>query len=75
MQPKHRLVRGENNMAYDRITPCKHYLCKGKCSKGREANHTGYCQKCNKYEPRCKVKRINRKKEKIEKIKKKEFML
>lgn len=74
MQPKRRsLAQGEFKMAHDRVTPCKYYLCKGNCSKGREANHTGYCQKCNKYEPRCKVKRINRKKEKLEKIKLREW--
>lgn len=47
-------------MAHDRITPCEFYICKGKCSKGRDSDHNGYCQKCNKYEPRCKVKIIIR---------------
>ena len=60
-------------MAHDRVTPCKYYICKGQCSKGRVSDHTGYCQKCNKYEPRCKVKRINRKKKKLENIRKIEF--
>lgn len=55
-------------MAHDRITPCEFYICKGKCSKGRDSDHNGYCQKCNKYRPRCKAKRINRKKEKLENI-------
>ena len=60
-------------MAHDRVTPCKYYICKGQCSKGRVSDHTGYCQKCNKYEPRCKAKRINQKKKKLENIRKIEF--
>ena len=60
-------------MAHDRVTPCKHYICKGQCTKDRVSDHTGYCQKCNKYEPRCKVKRINRKRKKLEKILQREW--
>lgn len=59
-------------MAKDRITPCKFYISFGDCSKGREANHNGYCQKCNKYVPRTKEKHINRKKKELEKIKRNE---
>ena len=58
-------------MAHDRITPCLHYVCKGTCSKGRNADHTGYCQKCDKYQPRVKIKHKNMKKEKISKEKQK----
>jgi len=54
-------------MAKDRLTPCLSYVCKGQCEKGREADHNGYCQKCDKYTPRARVRHLNRKKEKIAK--------
>jgi hypothetical protein len=74
MPLRHRYFRkDELTMAQDRITLCKFYICKGECSKGRDSDHNGYCQKCNKYEPRCKVKIINRKKEKLEKIRLREW--
>ena len=60
-------------MAKDRLTPCLYYLCTGSCTKGREANHTGYCQHCNKYKPRAKVRHKNIKKEKLNKIKEKDY--
>lgn len=60
-------------MAKDRLTPCLYYLCAGSCTKGREANHTGYCQYCNKYKPRAKVRHKNIKKEKLNKIKEKDY--
>lgn len=52
----------------DRETPCKHYVCAGLCTKGRKADHAHYCQRCNKYEPRCKERHINKKKQKLDKI-------
>lgn len=55
-------------MAKDRQTSCKYYIAFGECSKGREANHKGYCQKCGKYVPRVKERHLNRKKQKLEKI-------
>ena len=60
-------------MAKDRETPCKLYVCEGECKKGRTAEHKGYCQKCGKYVPRVKDRHINRKKQKLEKIRKKEM--
>lgn len=60
-------------MAKDRITPCKYYICAGQCWKGRAAEHSGYCQKCGKYVPRVRERHINRKKQELEKIRKKEF--
>ena len=60
-------------MARTRETPCKSYVCEGECSKGRKAEHNGYWQKCNKYEPRAKVRHLNIKKQKLDKIKRKEF--
>lgn len=56
-------------MSKARLTPCKYYICAGECSKGREAEHNGYCQKCNKYEPRAKERHLNLKKDKLNKIK------
>ncbi len=49
-------------MSKYRETPCKFYICHGKCSKGREAEHKTYCQHCGKYYPRAKVHHINQKK-------------
>ena len=40
--------------------------------KGRKADHAHYCQKCGKYRPITRVRHINRKKEKLEKIRKDE---
>lgn len=59
-------------MAKDRIEPCKYYVCAGQCEKGREADYRGYCQKCNKYEPRAKKKHVNQKKLALEKIRSRE---
>lgn len=60
-------------MAKDRIEPCKFYICAGYCEKQRDANHYGYCQKCDKYIPRKRIKYKNLKKIKLQKIKNKEF--
>lgn len=60
-------------MAKDRITPCLYYVCKGECEKGREADYSGYCQRCGKYVPRTKERHLNQKKIKLEKIRKKEI--
>ena len=59
-------------MATDRQTPCLYYVCAGLCTKGRKADHAHYCQHCNKYKPRAKVRYKNQKKEKLEKIRKNE---
>ena len=59
-------------MAKTRETPCKYYVCKGECKKGREADHNGYCQHCNKYYPRVRVRHINKKKAYLDKIKRSE---
>ena len=59
-------------MAADRQTPCLYYICAGQCTKDRKADHAHYCQKCSKYRPRAKVRYTNRKKEKLEKIRKEE---
>ena len=59
-------------MAKDRQTPCLYYVCAGLCKKGRKADHAHYCQHCDKYKPRARVRYKNQKKEKLEKIRKNE---
>lgn len=59
-------------MAKDRETPCKFYICAGECKIGREANHNGYCQKCDKYYSRARERHLNMKKQKLYKIRRKE---
>lgn len=60
-------------MARDRETVCIYYVAAGQCRKGREASHEHYCQKCDKYYPRARVRHMNRKKETLRKIQKKEM--
>ena len=60
-------------MAKDRTMPCEAYESIGVCKKGRKAEHTGYCQRCDKYRPRAKVIIKNRKSIKLDRIKAKEF--
>ncbi|WP_161874061.1 hypothetical protein ACPW7J_00270 [Ihubacter sp. rT4E-8] len=57
-------------MAVYREIPCKYYIALGQCSKGRDAKHNGYCQHCNKYVPRAKIRRLNRKKQRIQALRK-----
>ena len=52
-------------MARTREAICEFYEYRGKCSKNRDANHFKYCQRCDKYRPRAKVKKHNKKKEKL----------
>lgn len=58
-------------MAKYRETPCKYYVAFNDCKKGREACHSGYCQHCDKYYPRAKVRLINKKKKYNEKMRSK----
>ena len=51
-----------------RETPCLYYICKGQCSKGRDAEHTGYCQHCDKYKPRVRERHLNKKKQYLDKL-------
>jgi len=62
-------------MSKYRETPCKYYLAFNECQKGREACQSGYCQHCNKYEPRAKVRHINKKKQYLEKIRQKDIAI
>ena len=50
-----------------REIPCKYYISFGACEKDRCASHLKYCQRCDKYEPRIKLKKPNRKKQYNEK--------
>lgn len=59
-------------MAKLRETPCEFYICAGQCKKGRGADHYHYCQHCDKYRPRAKVRHLNKKKQKLDKIRKNE---
>lgn len=60
-------------MAKTRETPCLYYVCAGECEKGREADHKNYCQKCSLYKPRARVRHLNKKKQKLDKIRQKEI--
>lgn len=60
-------------MAKLRETVCLYYIAMGECKKGRDASHKGYCQKCNKYYPRAKMRHINKKRQKLEKIRREEM--
>lgn len=50
-------------MSKFREIPCRYYLAMGECKKGREACHKGYCQYCGKYEPRARIRIVNKKKQ------------
>lgn len=50
-------------MATYREVPCMYYVSHGVCKKNREAIHNGYCQRCDKYYPRAKVRLLNKKKQ------------
>ena len=39
-------------MATYREVPCVRYRSHGNCTKHRDADHYGYCQRCDKYYPR-----------------------
>ena len=51
-------------MAKDRLAPCIYYVCKGSCTKGKDASQTGTCKTCSKYMPRKGFKKINKKRAK-----------
>lgn len=59
-------------MSKDRLTPCKSYVCEGDCKRGRKAEHNGYCQTCDLYVARAIIRHLNLKKQKLDKIRKKE---
>ena len=60
-------------MAKFRENPCIYYVCEGTCSKGRaNASHKGRCQTCEKYRGRKGLRHINKKKAKLDKIRRSE---
>ena len=61
-------------MAKYREIPCKYYIAMGQCQKGRQACHRTNCQHCGKYEPRARVKCINRKKQDLYRSRAKDIM-
>lgn len=42
-------------MAKYREQPCIHYVCKGTCDLGRDADQKSLCQHCPTYRPRAKA--------------------
>ena len=60
-------------MAHYRETVCAYYVAAGQCRKGRQASHQHYCQKCDKYMHRARVRHMNQKKKKLEGIRKREM--
>ena len=50
-------------MARYREIPCKYYIAMGQCQKGRQGGHRPGREPCGKYEPRARVKCVNRKKQ------------
>lgn len=54
---------------------CQFYECKGKCSKGKNADFYGVCQHCSKYRKKegAKPNRVDNRKKKMEKINKREL--
>ncbi len=61
-------------MAKYREIPCKYYIAMGQCQKGRQAVHKTYCQHCDKYLPRIRIKSFNRKKQALYKGRSKDIM-
>ncbi len=62
-------------MAKFRETPCLYYIAKGECKKGRKALHNTYCQHCDKYVPRAKERHLNKKIQKLYKVRKDEYRI
>lgn len=60
-------------MSKTKETPCKFYVCEHECTKGRDATHLDYCQRCRLYRARARVHHVNRKKEELQKIREKEM--
>lgn len=60
-------------MAKTREAVCEFYESNGSCTKGRKASHFKYYQKCDKYRPRARAIKHNKKKEKIRKTREREW--
>lgn len=61
-------------MAKTREIVCLHYISKGNCDLGKDAEFYGLCQTCPSYKkkPGAKPVRVDNRKKKLEKILKKE---
>ena len=61
-------------MAKTREVVCLHYISKGNCDLGKNAEFYGLCQTCPSYKkkPGSKPARVDNRKKKLEKILKKE---
>lgn len=61
-------------MAHTREIVCVHYISKGNCDLGKDAEFYGLCQTCNKYskKPGAKPARTDTRKKKLKKIERKE---
>ena len=62
-------------MAKDREIICVHYISKGNCNLGKDAEFYGLCQTCPQYKkkPGAKPGRTDNRKKKLERINKKEY--
>lgn len=62
-------------MAKDRVIACQYYKAEGHCSKGRDGTFWHKCQTCNLWKPKkgSLPARKNLKKEKLQKIRNKEW--
>lgn len=58
----------------DREIVCEHYVCKGNCKLGKNADFRGLCQTCPSYRKLAGAKpaRIDSRRKKLDKILKKE---
>ena len=61
-------------MAKTREIVCTHYISKGDCDLGKDAEFYGLCQTCPQYRkrPGSKPARVDNRKKKLDKIRKKE---
>lgn len=61
-------------MGKTREIVCLHYISKGNCDLGKDAEFYGLCQTCSSYKkkPGAKPARVDNRKKKMEKILKKE---
>lgn len=64
-------------MAKTREIVCKHYINKGNCALGKNAEFYGLCQTCPSYikKPGAKPARVDTRRKKIDKLNKKENKL
>ena len=61
-------------MAKTKEIVCVHYICKGQCELGKDAEIYGICQTCGRYEkkPGAKPARSDTRKQRLDRINRKE---